>query len=452
MSDNNENRDNRVRVRNSIPIRTLQSICVVLAFFAVLLGIVVIGGLLSRVINGTTEQMNLSITKPTIFTTVYDPSPTPTPSPTPFVLKEKMPWTSEKQEMLDNYFGPLPEVTNVVPVKHKEVKGIYTNAAKNLEANFELAKNSEINSFVIDLKESYGVLFDSKNSTANDIGYVYPQYDLVEVCNQCHENGIYVIGRIVCFKDVALAKKYPDRAICDSAGNPLAFYNEGGEIFASPYDSRNWDYLIELAQEAISMGVDEIQFDYIRFPTGGSTSGAEPYFGVEGEVPTKAEAINRFLITARRKIQDPTGVPVSADIFGIAVSSSLDGEILGQDWAYLGLTGVDSLCPMIYPSHYAKGTMMNGHIHDYPDKAPYQVMFDALTIGGKYHKAEGYSTVRPYCQAFTAAYLGEGNYMVYDYEAINDQIKAIEDSGLDEYVLWNVEGIYPNGKYGGNDG
>ena len=115
MSDNNENRDNRVRVRNSIPIRTLQSICVVLAFFAVLLGIVVIGGLLSRVINGTTEQMNLSITKPTIFTTVYDPSPTPTPSPTPFVLKEKMPWTSEKQEMLDNYFGPLPEVTNVVP-------------------------------------------------------------------------------------------------------------------------------------------------------------------------------------------------------------------------------------------------------------------------------------------------------------------------------------------------
>ncbi|MCR5804830.1 MAG: putative glycoside hydrolase [Clostridia bacterium] len=449
---NNQNGDNRVRVKINGPIKALQGIVAVFAFFAILLGIVVAGGFLSRVINGSTEEMQLSITKPTIFTTVFEPTPTPSPTPTPFEIKENIQWTSEKKEQLDAYFGPLPEVDKVVPVKHKEVKGLYTNAAMNIDNNIELAKNSEINTFVIDLKESYGVLFDSKNELANEIGYVYPQYDLKEVIEKCHENDIYVIGRIVCFKDVALANKFPDRAICDSAGNPLAFWNEGSEIFANPYDTRNWDYLIDLALEAIDMGVDEIQFDYIRFPTGSSVSGAEPYFGVEGEVPTKADAINRFLITARRKIQDPTGVPVSADIFGIAVSSSLDGEILGQDWANLGFTGVDSLCPMIYPSHYALGTMMNGHIHDYPDKDPYQVMFDALTIGGKYHNAEGYSTVRPYCQAFTAAYLGGDNYMNYDYTAINDQIRAIQDAGLDEFVLWNVEGIYPSGNYGGNDG
>lgn len=451
MSEN-QNGDNRVRVRDTKTVRALQGIVIVLAFFAILLGIVVAGGFLSRVINGTTEQMELSITKPTIFTTVFEPSPTPTPTPTPFVLNEKLPSTPEHDQMLEEYFGPLPEVDKVVPLKHKEVKGIYTNAALNLEANFELADHSEINAFVIDLKESYGVLFDSKNELANDIGYVYPQYDLKEVVEQCHEHDIYVIGRIVCFKDVSLATKYPDRAICDSAGNPLAFYNEGSEIFANPYDTRNWDYLIDLAQEALDMGVDEIQFDYIRFPTGGSTTGAEPYFGVEGEVPSKSDAINRFLLTARRRIQDPTGIPVSADIFGIAVSSSLDGEILGQDWSMLGFTSVDSLCPMIYPSHYAKGTMMNGHIHEYPDKDPYQVMFDALYIGGKYHNAEDYCVVRPYCQAFTASYLGEGNYMSYDYNAINDQIRAIEDAGLNEFILWNVLGEYPDGSYGGNDG
>ena len=451
MSENG-NRDNRVKVKYFAGIKALQGIFVVLIFFAVLLGIVVAGGFLSRVINGTTEQMELTITKPTIFTTVTDPTPTPSPTPTPFEVKENIVLTSEKAKMLDDFFGPLPEVDHVVPVKHKVVKGIYTNAAVNLEANFELAKNSEINAFVIDLKESSGVYFDTKNQTALDIGYVYPQYDLKEVCDQCHENDIYVIGRIVCFKDVALANKYPDRAICDKDGTPLKFYNEGSEIFANPYDTRNWEYLIELAQEALDMGVDEIQFDYIRFPTGGSTSGADPYFGPEDEVPTKADAIVRFLQTARREIQDETGIPVSADIFGIAVSSSLDGQILGQDWGSVGLTGVDSHCPMIYPSHYALGTMMNGHIHDYPDKDPYQVMFDALKTGSTYHLQPDYSVVRPYCQAFTAAYLGSGNYMEYDYEAINDQIRAIQDSGMEEFILWNALAEYPEGNYGGNDG
>ena len=163
-------------------------------------------------------------------------------------------------------------------------------------------------------------------------------------------------------------------------------------------------------------------------------------------------AIDRFLQTARRRIQDTTGTPVSADIFGIAVSSPLDGEILGQDWSNIGFTGVDSLCPMIYPSHYALGTMMNGHVHEFPDKAPYQVMFDALSIGSQYHTRPGYSTVRPYCQAFTASYIGAGNYMVYDYTAINDQIRAIEDTGLSEFILWNAGGEYPSGQYGGNNG
>ena len=164
------------------------------------------------------------------------------------------------------------------------------------------------------------------------------------------------------------------------------------------------------------------------------------------------EVINRFLQTARIRVQDTYGIPVTADIFGIAVTSSSDGEILGQDWATLGLTGIDSLCPMIYPSHYALGTILNGVKFDKPDKNPYDVMYNALKVSQKVHTQPGYSTVRPYVQAFTASYIGEGNYMKYDYDAINRQIKAIQDNDMTEFILWNASGNYVAGKYGGNRG
>ena len=447
-------KDNRktVKVKESGGIRALQATVFILGFFAIVLGTVVAGGFLSRVANGTTEQMTLKINEPTTETKEPSPTPTPTLTPTPMVIEEKLKLGEKMDQLNESYFGPLPDVKDPQPLRHKDVKGIYVGAAFNMEANYELAKNSDINAFVIDLKENYGIYFDSKNKLANETGYVDVQYDLKAICDRCHEEGIYVIGRIVVFKDPILAKAHPELAICDSAGEPLLYTNEGSSSFLSPYNKANWDYVIDLALEALDFGVDEIQFDYVRFPTGGSTSGNKPYFGVEGEVPDKYAAIDRFLQTARRRIQDSTGTPVSADIFGIAVSSPLDGEILGQDWSNIGFTGVDSLCPMIYPSHYALGTMMNGHVHDFPDKAPYQVMYDALAIGSQYHTRPGYSVVRPYCQAFTASYIGEGNYMVYDYNAINDQIKAIEDAGLKEFILWNAGGEYPQGRYGGNEG
>lgn len=450
-------KNERVKIKANPITKPLQALTALLAFFALGLGIIVAGGYLTRAINGTTEQMTLEITEPTIFTTTTVLTPTPTPTPTPYVINEILSFGPDRNKIVEDYFGPLPEVEECVPVNHFEVKGIYVGAeydmANKLDKYFELAENSEINAFVIDLKESYGVTYNSKNELANEIGYVSSAFDLTEVVNKCHEHGIYVIGRIVTFKDPALAAKYPDRAICDENGNPLKFSSEGGNYFVSPYDKRNWDYIIDLAEEAIDMGVDEIQFDYVRFPTGSSTSGAAPYYGGdEDSVPKRFEVIDRFLQTARRTIQDPTGVPVSGDIFGISVSSSLDGYIMGQDWATVGFTQVDTVCPMLYPSHYALGTILNGHEHEFPDKEPYSVVFNALLVGSQYHNLDGYSTVRPYLQAFTAYYIGEGKYAIYDYETINEQIKGLQDAGLSEFILWNAAGEYPEGKYGGNRG
>ena len=373
-------------------------------------------------------------------TNAATPSPTVAPTVTELL---------QQSAIVDSFFGPLPVAESIVPVTHNEIHAIYLGAAANLDKSITLAQNSEINAFVIDLKESNGVMFNSTNVLANELGVVKSYYNLADVIKKCHDSDIKVIGRIVCFKDPELAAQKPDYSIEDASGNSLLFKNEGKNAFANPYDTRNWDYLIDLAIEAVNAGADEIQFDYVRFPTGGTTTGEKPFFGDAATTPTKAETINRFLQTARIRIQDEYGVPISGDVFGIILSSAADGASLGQDWATVGLTGVDSLCPMLYPSHYALNTILNGKNFDKPDYYPYEVLLNALAMGADEASASGYATVRPYLQAFTASYIGAGNYISYGYEQINAQIKAVHDAGYAEWVLWNPSAKYPDGVYDG---
>ena len=246
------------------------------------------------------------------------------------------------------------------------------------------------------------------------------------------------------------AEHFPKRAITDSSGNVVRFSNEGNNPFLSPYNSENWDYLIDIALEGVEHGVDEIQFDYVRFPAGSTKNKAKPYYGEEGQTPTKAEAVNRFLQEARIRIQDTYGIPVSADIFGIVLTSELDAGIIGQDFTTLGMTGVDSCCPMLYPSHYALGTMLAGHVFKTPDKEPYLIVYSVLHECRSIYVQPGFTAMRPYLQAFTASYIGKGNYIEYGYREINSQIKAIHDVGIYEFILWDPKFSYPKGNYDGN--
>jgi len=423
-------------------LKFLQKLFVTLCLFAVIGGLILVGALIGRSVAGS-DSSSEALGVATIIGVIETPTPT-----VPYTVTEYL----TDSENAVNMWGELEEAENPVPCTHMNVHGIYIGAAANLSDNIALAQSSEINSFVIDLKEKNGVLYDTSNEIALASGTAYGAYNLSQVCQTCHDNGIYVIGRIVCFKDPTLASYDPSRAISDSAGQTLLFTSEDYSSFLNPYDSDNWDYLIDLAVEAIGMGVDEIQFDYVRFPTGDTSTGNSPYFGIEGQVPEKYEAINRFIRTARVRIQDTYGIPVSCDVFGITVTSSLDGKNLGQDWSTIGLAGEDSVCPMIYPSHYALGTILQGVTYDKPDMYPYEVMLSALQTGSDAWHQEGYCTVRPYVQSFTATYIGEDNYLDYGYEQINAQIKAIQDAGLDEYILWNASASYPQGNYGGNNG
>lgn len=353
------------------------------------------------------------------------------------------------------FFGSLPEAQNPKGYRHNELRALYLGAAAGVDRTIELSQTTSINAVVIDLKESDGIKYDSQVPLAIESNSVRPAFNLPKVVERLHEANIKVIGRIVCFKDPILAEARPDLAILDAAGNPLLYKLEGKKPFVSPYNQAVWQYNVDIAREAIALGVDEIQFDYVRFPTGGTTSGAAPYFGPEGTVPSKVAAINRFIQYARVQIQDELAIPLGIDVFATIIISRGDGERIGQDWASLGLLGIDRVSPMIYPSHYANsatnhytgngtGQLINGTLYEKPDFYPYDVMYGTLVTGQKAASQPGYAiTVMPYLQAFTASYLPDGYYMKYDAAAIREQIRAIEDAGYSEWVCWNSRAVYP---------
>lgn len=359
---------------------------------------------------------------------------------------------------LEAFFGPLPSCLKqpaVLKVPYP-VKGIYIGTADKLDEALALAAKTEINAFVIDLKLPEGLTYKSKVALAKDIGASKGDLPLADICRRCHEAGIYVIGRIVCFKDTTLTEKRPDLCICDKSGKLLTFPLEGDIGFANPYDTRVWSYLIELGKEARSLGADEIQWDEVCFPSGYSSSGEVPYFGKEGssaKVPEKEQAINRFLETSRIELQHNLGIPVTADLSSLVMSSEEDGRRIGQNWLNIGLTGIDRLCPMIYPSSYANashaargngtGSYIGKGFFEAPDLHPYDVVRNALEEGSKAARQKGFCALRPWLQAFTADYLAPGYFQTYSGAQIRRQIQAVLDAGYHEWLLWNPAGEYP---------
>lgn len=370
--------------------------------------------------------------------------------------------------VLDAFFGPLPVLEGEPrKISHdKPLRGIYLGMGENLEAALELASWSELNAVVVDVKESWGLCYESAVPLAVEMKASSGQLELKSLIDRCHAAGLTFIARMVCFKDEVMTRMRPDLCIHDAEGQVLHYPLEGGEAFANPYNTEVWDYLLDLSREVIAMGADEIQFDYVRFPTGQPEGGATPLYREESDVRTKPEesdpqdqreplevpekeaAINRFLETARIELQDKLGVPVSADLFSIVMSSPEDGRLIGQNWSRIGLSGIHCLSPMIYPSHYAnasaaslgngKGSSIGSKFFDAPDLSPYDVVTAALEDGAAAAGKSGYAGLRPWLQAFTANWLAPGYYMDYGPREIRAQIQALYDAGYDEWLLWNA--------------
>jgi hypothetical protein len=322
-----------------------------------------------------------------------------------------------------------------VKVKALYLTGWTVGSEKNVNHYIELAKRTEINSYVIDIKDDDGYVgYESNLPAVREIGAWKKKYDVDKVLKAFHDNNIHIIGRVVCFKDPVLSSKRADLAVKNINGG---LWRDNHKLtWLNPYNRGSWPYLIDIAKEAVNKGFDEIQFDYIRFPNDGNKKAMD--FGNPGM--EKYEAINEFLAYARKELP---GVVLSADVFGIICESPADTEDIGQ---YLELIGkdVEYISPMVYPSHYAVGQVVNNVKFSKPDMDPYGVVYNSLIKAkNRISQAEGYKAqVRPYLQDFTATWLGKGYYQTYGPTQVRQQIKAVYDAGYDEWILWDAGNTY----------
>ena len=347
------------------------------------------------------------------------------------------------EELLDAYLSEDPRTPT-------EAKGIYiTGAVAGTEHTMpqltELVENSSLNAMVIDIKNDAGeVTYQMGLPLSQEIGAeVRYVSDLPEMIRQLKEKGIYLIARIVAFKDPILAEKKPEYAVKNADGS--VFHDNNGLAWVNPYNEEVWNYLIDLSKQAAELGFDEIQYDYIRFSTAKGI--AEADFGAESEGKTKQDAITGFLTRAYETLA-PMGVYVSADVFGTIICNESDGRLIGQDYVEMA-KHCDYICPMVYPSHYVN----DAYGIDVPDAKPYELIYAAMADGEAKLAAarEADASVhlakqRPWLQAFTATWVK--GHITYRGAQLADQIRGAADAGVQEWLLWNASNNYDSVKSG----
>ena len=242
-----------------------------------------------------------------------------------------------------------------------------------------------------------------------------------------NQHGIWPIARIVVFKDPFLSRKKPELAVKSKSGD--LWRDQKGMTWVDPNSRQVWKYNVNVAKEAIELGFQEIQFDYVRFTSDGQISQCVYPF-TDGA--KKEDVIRDFLAYASGELK-PLGVEVSADIFGLVTSA--DGDLgIGQRLEKVA-QNVDIVSPMVYPSHYARGSFGIAN----PDLKPYETVLRGLTDARK--RLDGTAVqIRPWLQDFSL-----GNH--YGREQVQAQIKAVKDAGLSEWIFWNPSNRYDAGKY-----
>lgn len=285
----------------------------------------------------------------------------------------------------------------------------------------ERIKDGPINTLVLDYHDDEGyVLFESKIAEKLAPGSSNPIYgDGEAFIRHLKDEGFHLIARIVAFKDPIYAAQNTDRAIRHSDGSLLI---ADGQYWNSPYDREVWDYLLALSNEALELGFDEIQFDYVRFPDSFEDDMLAHNEYNEG----RAEAIQKFLMFIKGNINNKDAI-ISADVFGWAAIELADVTI-GQQWEALSNI-VDVISPMFYPALYGRGVFD----FDSPVSHPYEVL--KISIKNALERNSNIKTaalIRPWIQGWD-----------YSLDDINLQIKALEEAGIEEFIIWDPDGNYP---------
>lgn len=398
------------------------------------------------------------------------------------------------------------EANGEAAAERPKVRGIYVTGAMAGTANMDeligLVERTELNALVIDIKNDEGyVVCDMDVPLVQEIGSVKRYVrDMPALVQKCREKNIYLIARIVAFKDPCLAEARPEWSLHNADGT--VFRDKDGLAWVNPYEEQVWEYLADIAEGAVDLGFDEVQFDYIRFSTDKGMSQVD--FGSGAQETAKEDVITGFAAYAAQRIHEK-GAAVSADVYGVVIDSAVDQQIVGQN--YLDLAQhLDYLSPMVYPSHYGP----NNYNIPIPDAQPYDTVLAAMQASKKVlsgvMKAEeeggapqqgpqavsgndaGESDVsgndapgkdvsgndvpgdalaggsgaaaemtaeeiaalepmdgvradvRPWLQDFTASWVK--GHIRYGPEQIRDQIQAVYDAGYEEWILWNAANRY----------
>ena len=313
--------------------------------------------------------------------------------------------------------GPRP-----LPV---EVRGVHvTMTLASLRGKLEqYLAIPGLNTVELDVKDEngeVGFLLPSR-SLARKVGAAHGYYKAQVVAAKAHEAGVYLIGRVVVFEDPTLTEKRPDLAIRTSDGS--VWRNNAGLGWANPYDRRVWDYNVSVAAAAARAGFDEIQFDYVRFPSDGPIDSAVfPHKVAE----PMGRTVTRFGHYASSRLK-PLHVRVSVDVFGLSATHNLG---IGQTPRRLAKY-VDAVYPMVYPSHYNSGEF---NLPD-PSSTPGRTValslrdFQNALIGRK-------AMLIPWLEDFSLTSDRPAP------EGVRAQIKAARRQHAKGFLLWNPEGVY----------
>src|SRR5687767_7477137 len=313
------------------------------------------------------------------------------------------------------------------------IRGLYINrfaaqSTKKMRRLIGIADSTEINAFVIDIKDEFGLNFHSSDPLLQkNEGATAKVANLKALVDTLNAHGILPVARIVVFKDSVAARANPQHTIRRNDGS--AWRDHKGLAWVNPYANAIWEYNFRVAEEAAKMGFGEIQYDYIRFP--------EPYKSLPAQVfpesngRTKSQALAEFLVAAKKRL-DKYGLRTTADVFGLV--TTVNGALeVGQAWEPL-TKSVDVLLPMVYPSHYPRGSFGIPR----PNADPYKVIHIAISRARERNAAVGITgqRVRPWLQAFT---LGQPRYGAAE---IEQQKRAVYDSGYEGWVLWHPGSQY----------
>ena len=390
---------------------------------------------------------------------------------------------AEVEEAQEIDFGPVPAY---IPVP-EAVKAIYMSQCVVGTPSFRmdlvnLIDETELNSVIIDIKDYTGKIAftsdhpDLAGSVSNECGALWDMREFVELL---HSKGIYVMGRITVFQDPYYSSIHPELAVKFASPVGEVWKDHKGLSFIDVGAKPFWDYIITLSREAHKLGFDELNYDYVRYPSDGPMSNI--HFDWAGDGTPKQVALEEFFAYLHKEMKDvskyPKGVNpplISADLFGMVTTNYDDlniGQVLERALPYF-----DYIAPMVYPSHYPSG--FNGWSN--PNTVPYElikfVMDSAVrrTIAtqspidilgsepvmetvivppvssttatttkevatGKYTKvAYDKDKIRPWLQDFD--YGGD-----YDVAEVKAQIQATYDAGLDSWMLWAPSNRYTRG-------